>query len=449
MDATYFYIYVVVTLLIAAYLTLKSDSSNKSITFIIAYWILAGSVLNTEYFIIDIQSLPFDFQPDRIIFILFSIYLFFTYTSGHTNERVNTENLKFEKYLYLYIFLSIIVDIIHTIDILSLKDIILDTTKILTFLVIYLVLKRTADSEMLKVVGKALLIVCAISSLIGIYQFLIDPFFFRIGSERIAFAGHLRSNGVFGAEYMQSYFLIPGIVVALFTIRNDLLKYSLISLFSLGIIFTFHRMSWIIAIFLFTLYLIKIKKKNAWQIIAVGVYLVVALMYFSSIFSLNLAQISGSSVVKERLLEETMSDRMGYYTMALEKIPQSWLIGFGSKKSKVYYYGMLEVEPSYASGRKGGIHNVYLAIAFYQGIPVMVLYTFFVILAFYNFWNLSKFKHIFYFIPALETIKYILLNITNGFLLYKDLGLLLAIFLGTGVAIYQKNIDMSNVIVNE
>jgi hypothetical protein len=446
---TEYHIYVVVTFLITAYLTLKSDSSNKYITFIIAYWILAGSVLNTEYFIIDIQSLPFDFQPDRIIFILFSIYLFFTYTLGHNSERVNPENLKFEKFLYLYIFLSIIVDIIHTIDILSLKDIILNTTKIFTFLVIFLVLKRTADREMLRVAGKALLIVCTISSLIGIYQFLIDPFFFRIGSERIAFAGHLRSNGIFSAEYLQSYFLIPGIVVVLFTVRNNLLKYSLIALFSVGIIFCFHRMSWSIAILTFTLYLIKVKKKNAWQIIAVGVSLVVALMYFSSIFSLNLTKIGRSSLVQERLLSDTMTGRIGYFTMILEKIPQSWLIGFGSKKSKVYYYGMLEVEPSYASGERGGIHNVYLAIMFYQGIPIMILYTFFIILAFYNFWTLAKFKHIFYFIISLEVLKYILLNITNGFRLNSDLGLLLAIFLGTGVAVYQKNINMNSVIINE
>lgn len=449
MNITYFHIYVVVTFLITAHLTLKSNSSNKYITFIIAYWILAGSVLNTSYFIIDIQSLPFDFQPDRIIFILFSIYLFFTYISEHNSERFNTENLKFEKYLYIYIFLSITVDIIHTIGVLSLKDVILNATKIFTFLVIYLVLKRTADREMLKVAGKALLIVCTISSLIGIYQFLIDPFFFRIGSERIAFAGYLRSNGIFGSELSQSYFLIPGIVVTLFTIRNNLLKYGLIALFSLSIIFTFHRMSWIITILTLALYLIKVKKKNAWQIIAVGVYLVVALTYFSSVFSLNLTNISRSDLVQERLLEKTMSDRITYYTMVLKKIPQSWLIGFGSRKSKVYYSGMLEVEPSYASGERGGIHNGYLAIMFYRGIPVMILYTFFLILAFYNFWTLAKFKHIFYFIPSFELVKYILLNITNSVDLYNDLGLLFAIFLGTGVAVYQKNIDMSDVIVNE
>jgi len=449
MNIIYFHIYVVVTFLIAAYLTLKSDSSNKYITFILAYWILAGSVLNTEYFIIDIQSLPFDFQPDRIIFILFSIYLFFTYASGHNNERVNTENLKFEKYLYLYIFLSIIVSVIHTIGVLSLKDVILNTTKILTFLVIYLVLKGTADREMLKVAGKALLIVCTISSLIGIYQFLIDPFFFRTGSERIAFAGYLRSNGVFSSELIQSYFLIPGIVVVLFAIHNNLSKYSLIALFSLGIIFTFHRMSWIITILTLTLYFIKVKRKNVWQIIAVGVYLVVALTYFSSTFSLNLTNISRSAPVQERFLQKTMSGRISYYTMVLKKIPQSWLIGFGSRKSKAYYYGMLEVEPSYASGEKGGIHNGYLAIAFYQGIPVVILYTFFIILALYNFWTLAKFKHIFYFIISLEVLKYILLNITNGLPLNSDLGLLLAIFLGTGAAVYQENIDMNSVIINE
>jgi len=450
MNEIYFYIYVFFTFLIATYLTLKSNSRHKFITFIITYWILAGTVLNTEYFIIDIKTLPFDLQPPRIIFILFSIYLILVWVGGYKPPPIHGKTPKFERYLYLYILLSIIVYTIHIGDVLSVKEFLASTTVLLTFLVIYLALKRTADKGMIKAFGRALLIVCVISSLIGIYQFLVDPLFFRLGSERAAFTGLLRSNGIFHAEYLQSYFLILGIIVALFTIRKNLPKYTLIGLFLLGIIFTFHRMSWIITALLFTLYFIKVKKKRILQMTAVAVFIGVILFSFLSIF-FSTTEIKRNPFVQKRLLADTMRARIGYYTMVFKNIPKSWLIGFGSKKSDVYYSAMLKAGygEQWARGEVGGIHNWYLAIMFFKGIPAFILYTAFIILAFYYFWKLAKFKHIFYFIMSFEVIKYIMLNMTNSFALGKDLGLLLAIFLGTGVAVYQKNIDVSGLITNE
>ena len=448
---TEYHIYIFVSLLISIYLIAKNNPSNKFITFIIAYWILAGSVLNTEYFIIDIQSLPFDFQPDRIIFILFSIYLLITYINERNKEQVNVKNAKFEIFLYLFIFLSIIVNIIHTLDILTLKDLILNTTNILTFLVIYLVLKIKADGGMIRVFGKALLIVCTISSLIAIFQFLFDPLFFNVGFLREAFGRSYRSNGIFHTEYIQSYFLIPGIILALLTMHKSLLKYTLISLFLLGIIVTFHRMSWIITIALIVFYHIEVKKRKVWQVLCGVVCIGVALLYFSSMLSLNLNKFGRSSLVRERLTADTMSCRISFYSMVLKKIHQSWLIGFGSTKSKVYYYGMLEADApkSYAIGEKGGIHNGHLDVMFYRGIPVFLVYSLFLILVFYYFWNLSKYEHVLYFIPLAETIKFILSNMTNSFSLNSDVGILFAIITGCGIAAFQKNIDMSEVNVNE
>jgi hypothetical protein len=448
---TEYHIYVFIALLISIYLTIKNNPDNKFITFIIAFWILAGSVLNTEYFIIDIKSLPFDFQPTRIIFILFCIYLLITYITEHDKEQVNVKNAKFEIFLYLFIFLSIIVDTIHTLDILTLKDLILNATNILTFLVIYLVLKIKADGGMVKVFGKALLIVCTISSLIGIYQFLFDPLFCNVGFLREAFGRSYRSNGIFHAEYIQSYFLIPGIILALLTMHKSLLKYTLVSLFLLGIIVTFHRMSWIITIALIVFYHIEVKKRKVWQVISVVVCIGVALLYFSSMLSLNLNKFRRSSLVRERLLSDTMSGRMAFYGMVIKKIRQSWLIGFGSEKSKTYYYGMLEAgaPKSYAIGEKGGIHNGHLDVMFYRGIPVFLVYSLFLILAFHYFWNLSKYEHVLYFIPLSETIKFILSNMTNSFSLNSDIGILFAIITGCGIAVFQKNIDMSEVNVNE
>ena len=380
MNEIYFYIYIFVTFLIAIYLTLRNNPAHKYITFIIAYWLLAGSVLNTEYFIIDIKRLPFDLHPRRVIFILFSIDLILVWVGGHKDKKNKLQGPKFERYLVLYVFLSIIVTLIHTMGIVGVKEAIVSATSIFAFLVIYLVLKRTSDRGMIRVFFKALLIVCTISSLIGICQFLFDPLFFRLGSERQAFSSFLRSNGVYHAEYIQSYFLLPGIILALFTIRTNLLKYTLIVLFLLGVILTFHRMSWIITILLFALYLIEVKKKNVWQMITVGI--AVALVFlFSAMFFPRLTEIERSSFVQDRFLADTMTERMSFYGLIFKNFSTSWLIGFGSGRSNVYYKIMSEagMDEEWCRAERGGIHNLYLAIMFFKGVPVLIVFLMFIV----------------------------------------------------------------------
>lgn len=448
MKEIYFYVYVLFTFFTAVYLTLRHNSTHKFITFIIAYWILAGSVLNTEYFIIDIKRLPFDLQPSRIIFILFTIYLILVWIEKINHRRINIQNPKFEKYLYLFILFTIIVDVIHTSNILIIKDVIVNSTHILTFLVIYLVLKRTVDRKMINVFVKSLLIVCTFSSLIGIYQFLVDPLFFRLGSERVAFSGLLRSNGIFRAEYIQGYFLIPGIFLALFTVRQKLLKYTLIGLFLFAIIFTFHRTIWSITILLLTFYFIEVKRKKVWQIVTLGSILIGFIFLFSSIFLPEINDIKEFPFVKERLFADTVTGRIALYNFALNEIPDHWLFGIGSVKSNVYYWGILSAGGSkrVAFGEAGGIHNRYIGLAYLKGLPVAIMFILFLALSFYYFWRLSKIISIFFFIFLFEVTKYIIANLTNGIGLGSNLGLLLSIFLGIGVAAHQKKIDVSKLI---
>ena len=448
MNEIYFYIYVFFTFFIAVYLTLKSNPAHKFITFIITYWLLAGSVLNTEYFIIDIKSLPFDLQPPRIIFILFTTYLILVWAGRIKNVKVNTQEPKFERYLFIYIFLSIVVTSIHTIDLLGFKDLVLNSTKIFTFLIIYLVLKRTADERMIKTLFRALIIVCIFSSIIGIYQFLVNPLFFRLGSERGAFGGLMRSNGIYHAEYIQSYFLIPGIILTLFTVRSKLFRNTLIGLFLFGIIFTFHRSSWIITILLFILFFINAQKKKVWQMVTVGGIVVFFILLFSSIFLPNISNVKRSPFVQERLLADTATGRIALYSMAIKELPESWLFGVGSFKSDAYYSGVLSAGggKAVASGERGGIHNLYIGMAYFSGLPVIIMFILFLTMVFSYFWRLSKTVSIFFLIILFDVIKYIVLNMTNSFGLSVNLGLLLAIYLGIGVAVYQKNIDMSRLL---
>ena len=448
MNQIYFLIYVIVAFFIAVYLTSKSNSSHKYITFILSYWILAHSVLSTEYFIIDIKSLPFDFQPDRIILILFLCYLVLIFIRESTHGRDKIVFLRYEQYLYFYILFSIVSTYFHSRKIVTLKDFIVVNTFMLTFVVIYLVLKRTADRGMIKAFCKAFLILCSISSIIGILQFLIDPNFFRLGSHRGAFSVFLRSNGVFQAEYMQSYYLISGIILTLFLIRSKKLKYFLVTLFFTGIILTFHRMSWITAIILITLYFIKCKKINMWNMVSIGVLAGCLIFLLSFLYSPEINVSENSALFRDRLLSNTITIRMNIYNNVLKNINKSWLIGFGDRKSEMYYYGMLAAGAGkkFAKGERGGIHNGFLEVMFFRGIIVFILYCMFFIFVIDYFWLLARTKNIIFYIPVFETLKFILANMTNSFSIASNLGLLLAIFLGISVSINKNNIDLNNAI---
>lgn len=449
MSQIYFIIYVIATFFIGVYLTKKSNSSHKYITFIISYWILAHSVLNTEYFIIDIESLPFDFQPNRIILIVFLCYLALIFIQNSKYKKDEIIILKFEIYLYFYILSSLFISYIHERNIITLKDFIVVNTSVLTFLAIYLVLKRTSDKGMIKAICKAFLILCSVSSVIGICQFIFNPQFFKVGSYRRAYFIYMRSSGLFRAEYIQSYFLISGIILTLFVVRSKKLKYFLVSLFSAAIIFTFHRMSWITAIILITLYFFKFKKKEMWKMVSVGALSGILIFWFLFVSFPEINKLKNSALFQDRLLSDTMTSRIKMYEMVLKNIPKNWLLGFGGRESDMYYYGMLSAGAGerFAKGEAGGIHNGFLEVMFFRGIIVFILYCMFFIFIFDYFWFLARTKLFIFYIPLFEVLKFILANMTNSFTLASNLGLLLAISLGISVSINKKNICFNNAIV--
>ena len=403
------------------------------------------------YYAFDLPVLPFNLQFSRIIIIMFTMYFLATLALERKYKKKEYfENPNFEKFLYIYLFVSVVLNIIHTFSILSLKDFFVNTTNIFAFFIIYITIKKYGDEGMIKAIYKSLLTICVISSLVGIYQFIVDPYFFRIGAERLAFADKLRSNGVFKAEYIQSYFLISGIAVALMTLKSRILKYLLVALFLIGIIFAFHRMSWVVTIILFAIYFIKIKKVKILYVTIVAGIALVMIFFFSSRSFLLVDEFGHSHIVQERLFIDTITFRFNIYRMVLNNIPKSWLIGFGTPKSDVYYHGMLRLGAGedWANAERGGLHNGFLHIMFFEGVPAMILFIIFLLSIIFYFYYLKDKKHIFYFIPFFEVTKFTLSNISNVFPIYGELGLLMAISIAVGVVAYRKKIDLNKIMVN-
>ena len=303
---------------------------------------------------------------------------------------------------------------------------------------------------MIQVLVKSMLILCTVSSVIGIYQMVGNQRFFRLAELRFAFGGFSRSTGVFAAEYTQSYFLISGLILALFTVPSRLLRRFLVGLYALGIILTFHRMSWITLAVLFLLFFIVVKKELP-KLVVIGASSFILVVCLAIFLSPQIERLKSSDLYRSRLTDRTMDSRMRINKMIFRNIHKSWLIGFGSRDSDMYYFGMLEADLGidWARGEVGGIHNGFLIELFFRGVIVFVLYIAFFIYAFDYFRHLGRFTHVVFYFAVFELTKFVLANMTNGFNLGTALGLLLAMFLGMAAALYSKGIYLDNEIFDK
>ena len=337
----------------------------------------------------------------------------------------------FEVALFAYVILlvvSVLVNFSHIGVAEGLKTI-LDA---LTFLVLIIALRLMADKASYDLIGKTIIIGAVASSIVSLLQLSIDPYFLRIGDARLAFGDVLRSNGIFSTEYFNSYYLIIAIAWTLISVKNNQLKIVLICLFSLGVLSSFQRMSWIILILVLFTYLVFIKKVAIEKLLLVGLSSL-ALVLSLSIFYYQ--DIMNSSLVKERL-SDSIDGRKGYYSMVLDNIGKKPLFGYGDLKNEVYYVNMLRItgDRDRATATTGDLHSGYFSALFLYGIPAFICFTLFVLLAVF-YYSRSFNDNLYFVIPFLVSILYLIGNLTNTFLFLKYISVLYAIHIGIGMGI--------------
>lgn len=179
----------------------------------------------------------------------------------------------------------------------------------------------------------------------------------------------------------------------------------------------------------------------------VGVF-ALAVVFFIRSFPKIFTQLEESSFVQERLLSDTVTGRVMFYNIALENLSRHLLIGIGSPKSEIYYHGVIRAggREDEATGEVSGIHNLYLVLAFFHGLPVFLSFSIYLILllVFYGIliWKRSKI----FLLPFLIVLIYFLANFSNGFPLPTEIGMLMGIFTAFGAAMYhqKKNLFNSN-----
>ncbi len=427
-STTPFYIYMVIMLFVAYVMTKSSKTKYKFELFIIIYYILTGDY--NELLTFSLPGISFmEIQPERFLFFTF-LFLFARRIWFGDTKSETTWQLPWFKLLLILFVLSVVVSLFTHVERLGLGEVISESQKPINFLLIIYALTAITNEATLVTLGKAIIFAAIMSSLISLVQVGVQPMFLRYGELRDAFGDVLRSNGIFRTERANGFFLLTAMawVMASFKISYTV-KYLLIGLLTAAIFTTFHRMTWLLTCIAMVIYFVKIEQVKAPYIVVTGlggIALVLAVMIWGS------EKIQESDMVAERISGVPMA-RLGYYNMVLESIGDQPFFGYGDKKNDAYYQGMMKVtgKTVRATGADGGIHSGYFSTMFYYGIPCFLFFTFFVLLTVFYFANLSRY-HIFFTIPLMVAVLYLIGNLTNT-VLFKTGGTMLMIHIGLGL----------------
>jgi len=429
---SYFFIYYVIAAAIAFYLIKKSKTKFKIELFFISFYLLTGNI--NELLTIKIPGISFfEIQPTRFIYLMLAVFVirktFFSNEQNYFNTAKKTPLFM----LALYAFVGmLVISVAANIGHMGISEGIKVILDAIAFLILVAATRMMADMPSYKLLGKVVIIGAVITSLVSFVQVFIDPYFLRIGDARLAFGTLLRPNGLFDAEYSNAYFLITAIAWTLVTIKKNSVKVILVSLFSLAVISTFMRMSWIILIVVLVTYLVFIHK------VAVEKLVLAALVGLAIILSTSIfyyQDFMKSSFVQERLTE-SVEGRRGYYAIVLDNIGKKPLVGYGDINNEVYYVNMLRITNSRerADGVTGGFHSTYFSVLFFYGLPAFVCFTLFVLLTVFYFGRSYK-RNIYLVMPFLVGILYLVGNLTNTFLFLSYLSVLYAFHIGIGLGI--------------
>jgi hypothetical protein len=400
--------------------------------FFVGLWVLAESVLNTKWFIIKLPNIGFDLQPHRMLFLMCSGALIVLFVA----KRDEDSRLEMSDYgLMIFFFLFYLNLLTHYLwqSTISQKDFLVTTTTWSAFITVYFTMRKISTKEVQKYLFFLTLIICVTTAIIGLYQFFINETFFIVGDQRIAFANKFRANGIFQAEYFHSYFLIIGVIWILFYKDVPIPTFTrllLVGLFSVSIIITFHRMSYIVlGINLLVFNLVETKKAKYLTYAALGI---IGLIIFGGV--LDIFQLLGTTdyFLTQRLLDDTVTGRFAIYDMVISRIPDIWFLGVGSVFSNTYYQDIISTGQAYAAlGTLGGIHNLYLNMGYLYGVPVVAAFLFYLFGSMRVFWKKIVTLDNEYYIPFLILVTFFLANFTNWFYLNTELGIYIAIVLGT------------------
>ncbi len=424
----YMYIYFAVAFGVLLYWIYNSPAQYKFELFILCFFLMTNDI--NEFLSFKLPGI--EMKPERIVFLTFSFFLVRHWSFFKKQKQGNNISTMpwFLLMVFLFVLFKTMSQIYHADQLGGASKVFINFLESLNIIVLIYGVQILVSKESINIIGKSIIFAAVFTAIISIIQIVHDPWFMRIGDLRDAFGNVIRANGIFRSENGNSFFMILAVAWILYGIPKGLTKLLLLSLLSLGVFLTFHRMSYIILTFVFAGYFLMIEKVQIEKLIAIGlggicVILVIVILYSQDIMN--------SQVVQERLTQD-QGGRFGYYSMVYNYIGRKPIFGYGGKDNQVYYESMMKItgEADRASGTTGGIHSSYLSTMFYFGIPAFIFFTLFVILSLLYFTKLSTY-HLFFSIPLVVGLFYAIGSMTNSYLFHRFHAIIFAIHIGFGL----------------
>jgi O-antigen ligase len=334
---------------------------------------------------------------------------------------------------------------------MGLRTAIADITNSIAFIVVYFCAKKFMKTEDFNLLIIGILAFAVMSAIVAVYQFFVNPDFFRLGVSREAFLSYFRSNGLFSYEYDQGAFLVISIILAASMKFRWWIKVSLMAIFSAGIFLTMHRLSWVALIVALGLIWFFYFRKNLLTYIFVPLILI-----FVAIVALYLpwSQLAigrfGSELIRERILSDTVTTRVAQYKISFELIKE-YPLGMGGYLTSAYNQTALNLGvPAQfvnAYGKKSAliIHNGFLTAGVLFGILGLILFSLFIFTSIFEFLR-NSFREGKNWYPLLMImITFLIFNLTNDFsFLGNQIGITLAWLIGGYISVNNPNLIGNN-----
>jgi hypothetical protein len=443
----YFIIYLSICFFYAFYIVSKEKSKNFAVEFMIVFWLMTFQVYKTEYVWREFPQIGFFRKFDQALsWFLFLIIILKIISNEVKNRKVKL--LRFEKYLYGYLFLSIFLYELH--DMLGNLSAYKSLAYIRLYLstaIFYFVVKNFTSKELIRALFKTIIFLGVLTSLVSIYQFFIDSKFLRLGAFYMAFPGYNRSSGLFTWPYDNGMFILLAIFVTSYTLKNFRIKIALNSLYIIAMILVFTRGVWLALIAISFVHAYIYYRITLHKILIAIPIIVLLTIGIVGAYAMQKDYFSGDAWT-ERVFVDTVSVRIAFYSFVIQAIPKKWVIGYGDiENNEVYFKGMVNAKQGlvWSLGRRGGIHNVILEEAFLKGIIVPIIY----ILMYYEFFKFcvqesKKRKTYFYAIMNNYTTGFFFYVFSVGAYLLSRSGYLTVFFFAIAAGVYHNKVDLSD-----
>jgi hypothetical protein len=413
-------------------------AENKAFMALVLVWLFGYPILARPEYMIQVNLLGFDLQPNRILFLVLSAAIGLRLLRAVVRPRVPRDRKRpaFELFMLGYM-LAVLITVSLNHEVVGGWDrVAVIASGQAVFFLAYYRAKWDVTVVDRKVLYDAVVALGIISTVVGLVQFLWDPTFLRWGDVRPAFGDFMRSTGVFPQEYEQGLLQIIAMVIGLTSSRRWTWSFVVLASASLGVFLTMHRLTWVAFVLVLGSYAALFWIRRPTRVVAlIGLSVLAVAVILSVSWEAVIPESFGSAFLYDRVLSDTLTGRFEYYRFAIDLLwRRPW--GVGSFYTDLYNQQayLASVPFQYLSSgvsRAMVVHNGFLAAGSKHGVMGLVLFTLFLVSMLWHFTKRVHRDSSMSSVPFFVVLAFVLLNATNDFSdLNTEVAVVIAIVLG-------------------